>query len=247
MKRCQHNLGVARLFIGGSKLSTESQATRLQKYSLPEKLKFLRQLVKATVFEVTLEGKPNCTKMVNYPLIQIGVNHFFYLQHISQTLLEKQIFSTIVRFSDYYSNIHYQVHYMEMAILYWHTLSIPSAICGLYYKHVQIVNYASSGVNELKTSLNDDARVVIYDRHMFIVQATVLAFPPICHFMNEAIMSIGFFFALVSSELNNFFAHQTKLSPGANVIKLYTAVIFVIRQTGNPSQPSLLMFAGKTG
>jgi len=45
--------------------------------------------------------------------------------------------------------------------------------CGLYYKHVTIVNYASSDVNKLKASLNDDARVVIYDRHMFIVQAPV--------------------------------------------------------------------------
>ncbi len=43
--------------------------------------------------------------------------------------------------------------------------------CGLYYKHVTIVNYASSGINKLKASLNDDARVVIYDCHMFIVQA----------------------------------------------------------------------------
>ncbi len=34
-----------------------------------------------------------------------------------------------------------------------------------------IVNYASSGVNKLRASLNDDARVVIYDRHMFIVKA----------------------------------------------------------------------------
>ncbi len=33
------------------------------------------------------------------------------------------------------------------------------------------VNYASSGVNKLKASLNDDARVIIHDRHMFIVQA----------------------------------------------------------------------------
>ena len=45
-------------------------------------------------------------------------------------------------------------------------------ISGLYYKHVTIVNYASSGVNKLKASINDDARVVIYDHHMFIVQAT---------------------------------------------------------------------------
>jgi len=43
---------------------------------------------------------------------------------------------------------------------------------GLYYKHVTIVNYASSGVNKLRASLNDDARVIIYDYHMFIVQAT---------------------------------------------------------------------------
>ncbi len=38
--------------------------------------------------------------------------------------------------------------------------------CGLYYKHVTIVNYTSSIINKLKASLNDDARVVIYDRHM---------------------------------------------------------------------------------
>ncbi len=42
---------------------------------------------------------------------------------------------------------------------------------GLYYKLVTIVNYTSSGINKLKASLNDDARV-IYDRHMFILQAT---------------------------------------------------------------------------
>ncbi len=35
-----------------------------------------------------------------------------------------------------------------------------------------IVNYASSSINKLKASLNDDTRVFIYDRHMFIVQAT---------------------------------------------------------------------------
>ncbi len=45
-------------------------------------------------------------------------------------------------------------------------------LCGLYYKHVTIVKYASSGVNKLKAELNDDARVVIYDHHMFILQAT---------------------------------------------------------------------------
>ncbi len=43
---------------------------------------------------------------------------------------------------------------------------------GLYYKHVMIVNYTSSSVNKLRASLNDDARVIIYDHHMFLVQAT---------------------------------------------------------------------------
>jgi hypothetical protein len=35
-----------------------------------------------------------------------------------------------------------------------------------------IVNYAARIVNKLDASLTDNARVVIYDRHMFIVQAT---------------------------------------------------------------------------
>jgi hypothetical protein len=44
--------------------------------------------------------------------------------------------------------------------------------CGLYYKDVTIVNDASSGVNKLKAWLNDADRGVLYERHMFIVQAT---------------------------------------------------------------------------
>ncbi len=35
-----------------------------------------------------------------------------------------------------------------------------------------IVNDDSRVVNKLEASLTDDARVVIYDHHMFIVQAT---------------------------------------------------------------------------
>ncbi len=45
-------------------------------------------------------------------------------------------------------------------------------ISGLYYKPMMIENDDSWVVNNLETSLNDDARVVIYDRHMFIVHAT---------------------------------------------------------------------------
>jgi hypothetical protein len=46
--------------------------------------------------------------------------------------------------------------------------------CGLYYKHITIVNDDSSIVNKLETSLIDDATVIIYDCHMFMVQATGL-------------------------------------------------------------------------
>jgi len=41
-------------------------------------------------------------------------------------------------------------------------------ICGLYYKHIMIVNYDSGIVNKLRASFTDDARIVIYDCHMFI-------------------------------------------------------------------------------
>ncbi len=43
---------------------------------------------------------------------------------------------------------------------------------GLYYKPITIINDDSSIINKLEISLTDDARVVIYDHHMFIVQAT---------------------------------------------------------------------------
>ncbi len=38
------------------------------------------------------------------------------------------------------------------------------------------VNDDSRVVNKLETSLTDDARVIIYDCHMFIVQATGTVF-----------------------------------------------------------------------
>ncbi len=45
--------------------------------------------------------------------------------------------------------------------------------CDLYYKHTTIINYASSVINKLEALLTDNARVIIYDHHVFIVQATV--------------------------------------------------------------------------
>ncbi len=51
-------------------------------------------------------------------------------------------------------------------------VEIQPQACGLYYKTITGVNDDSSVVSKLETSLTDDARVVIYDRHMFIVDAT---------------------------------------------------------------------------
>jgi hypothetical protein len=44
--------------------------------------------------------------------------------------------------------------------------------CGLYYEPTTIVNDDSRVINKLEASLTDDARVIIYDHYMFIVQAT---------------------------------------------------------------------------
>jgi hypothetical protein len=52
------------------------------------------------------------------------------------------------------------------------TIRLLLKVCGLYYNPITIINDDSSIINKLETSLIDDARVVIYDRHMFIVQAT---------------------------------------------------------------------------
>ncbi len=43
---------------------------------------------------------------------------------------------------------------------------------GLYCKHSAIINDESSIINKFEASLTDDTRVVNYDCHMFIVQAT---------------------------------------------------------------------------
>ncbi len=48
-------------------------------------------------------------------------------------------------------------------------------ISGLYYKPMTIVNDDSRVFNKLEASLTDNARVIIYDLRMFIVQATGLS------------------------------------------------------------------------
>ncbi len=49
---------------------------------------------------------------------------------------------------------------------------VQNLMSGLYYKLTTIVNYASSIISEQSFQLIDDASVVIYDRHVFIVQAS---------------------------------------------------------------------------
>ncbi len=55
----------------------------------------------------------------------------------------------------------------------WTSNPAAAGTSGLYYKHITIVNYDSSSVNKFGATLTDDARVAIYDHHMFIVQSTV--------------------------------------------------------------------------
>ncbi len=45
---------------------------------------------------------------------------------------------------------------------------------GLYYKHVTIVKDDSSIINKWSFKLIDNPRVIIYDRHKFMIQATDL-------------------------------------------------------------------------
>ena len=47
-----------------------------------------------------------------------------------------------------------------------------SVTSGLYYKPITIINDDSRVINKLETSVTDDARFIIYEHHMFIVQAT---------------------------------------------------------------------------
>jgi hypothetical protein len=56
------------------------------------------------------------------------------------------------------------------------TLTPRTLVSGLYYKPMTIVNDNSRVVNMLEALLTDDARVVIYECHMFIIQATKLSF-----------------------------------------------------------------------
>ncbi len=54
-------------------------------------------------------------------------------------------------------------------------ITVPLLYCGLYYKPMTIVNDDSRVITKLETSLTDNARVIIYEHHKFIVPASGLA------------------------------------------------------------------------
>ncbi len=54
------------------------------------------------------------------------------------------------------------------------SLPLVIALPGLYYKPMTIINDDARFINKLEASHTDDARVIIYNHHMFIVQATGL-------------------------------------------------------------------------
>ncbi len=59
----------------------------------------------------------------------------------------------------------------NLASLFNQVILVIFIISGLYYKPTMIINDDSSVINKLEDSFIDDARAIINDRHMFIVQA----------------------------------------------------------------------------
>jgi hypothetical protein len=51
------------------------------------------------------------------------------------------------------------------------SINWSKAVCDLYYKHLMIVHDDSSVISKRSSKLIDDARVIIYDLNMFIIQA----------------------------------------------------------------------------
>ncbi len=72
-------------------------------------------------------------------------------------------------------NVPNKLEYQTLQDNFQASVTFESKTSGLYYKPMMIVNDDSRVVTQLETSLTDDARVVICDCHMFIVQATELA------------------------------------------------------------------------
>jgi len=81
-----------------------------------------------------------------------------------------------------------------------------SATCGLYYNPIMIVNDDARVINKLETHLLM-LLVVIYDRYMFIIQATgeltLKANPQLACSLSTSLLD-HFNFSLLSFETSNF-------------------------------------------
>jgi hypothetical protein len=65
-----------------------------------------------------------------------------------------------------------QASLMMIRIYNHHIFRVQAIGEGLYYKHITIVNDNTSIVNKFEASLTDDTRLIIYNRHKFIVKPT---------------------------------------------------------------------------
>jgi hypothetical protein len=83
---------------------------------------------------------------------------------------------------------------------------------GLYYKPMTIVNDESGVITKLETSLSDNARVIIYDHHMFIVQATGV-YPRVEHLKVASLTWAQALFANIRL--------GWKVEPGTNALAYY--------------------------
>jgi hypothetical protein len=81
----------------------------------------------------------------------------------------------------------------------------------VYYKNVKIVNDDARVVNKVEASHTDDARVVIYEHHMFKVQATGYVFTTLHLIRNLRIGPISWGVRLLgkhSSLLDSFLSYK---------------------------------------
>ncbi len=95
--------------------------------------------------------------------------YFFYLKS-GLTWVKQHFISHLIAWK-------YVVRTNALAYLPWVSVAKEKKFCkigscGLYYKHLTIVNNDSSVISKWNFKLIDNPRVVIYDHHRFIIQAT---------------------------------------------------------------------------
>ncbi len=116
------------------------------------------------LFQKSLWYNFSCNWVIYHPFIP--VNPFVMLS------VEQCILQVFFKTTCYFSLV---LNYSSTILHCEHNFNFKSNdISGLYYKSMTIVNDDSGVINKLEDSLTVDSRVIIYDHHMFIVQATGL-------------------------------------------------------------------------